>query len=409
MKVMNSYKNISLGQIPEEWQVNQLKELYPNIRNGFVGTATPYYVSKGVKYLQGKNVKKGSIDPKNIIYISNEFHEKQKKSQLRTNDIVMVQSGHVGESAIVTEEYDNSNCHALLILTPKKNVSSRFYSYLFNSDFGLRIINRIKTGNTVAHILSSDIKKVVVPTPPEKEQKKIADILYTWDKAVKLKQQLIDLKKEQKKGLMQKLLTGEVRLKGFNDDFKKVKLKDNIIEVRNRNRDNIPIPILSVTNSNGFVKQTQHFGKRIASIDVSKYKIVSKGEFAYNPSRVNVGSIDRLNEYPQGLLSPMYVIFKANEKKLSPQYLKQYLLSNEFNEKIKGLLEGSVRQSLSFKSLQRLSLLLPMSIQEQESVSQILITLDREIELLEKEIETLKEQKKGLMQQLLTGKTRVKV
>lgn len=312
-------------------------------------------------------------------------------------------SGTIGKVNYVEKNYWPHNT-TLWVTDFKDNVPKYIYYLLKHIK-----LERYNAGTGVPTLNRNDVHGLKIAIPPIKEQERIAAILDTWDKAIELKQQLIDLKKEQKKGLMQKLLTGEVRLKGFNDDFKKVKLKDNIIEVRNRNRDNIPIPILSVTNSNGFVKQTQHFGKRIASIDVSKYKIVSKGEFAYNPSRVNVGSIDRLNEYPQGLLSPMYVIFKANEKKLSPQYLKQYLLSNEFNEKIKGLLEGSVRQSLSFKSLQRLSLLLPMSIQEQESVSQILITLDREIELLEKEIETLKEQKKGLMQQLLTGKTRVKV
>jgi len=312
-------------------------------------------------------------------------------------------SGTIGKVNYVEKNYWPHNT-TLWVTDFKDNVPKYIYYLLKHIK-----LERYNAGTGVPTLNRNDVHGLKIAIPPIKEQERIAAILDTWDKAIELKQQLIDLKREQKKGLMQKLLTGEVRLKGFNDDFKKVKLKDNIIEVRNRNRDNIPIPILSVTNSNGFVKQTQHFGKRIASIDVSKYKIVSKGEFAYNPSRVNVGSIDRLNEYPQGLLSPMYVIFKANEKKLSPQYLKQYLLSNEFNEKIKGLLEGSVRQSLSFKSLQRLSLLLPMSIQEQESVSQILITLDREIELLEKEIETLKEQKKGLMQQLLTGKTRVKV
>ncbi|UYZ14756.1 restriction endonuclease subunit S [Brevibacillus sp. WF146] len=205
------YKRTAVGVIPSEWKIEKLSSLFPKIRNGFVGTATPFYVEQGVKYLQGKNIKNGKIISEDIVYVSQEFHEKQQKSRLSLGDIVMVQSGHVGECAVINDEYINSNCHALIIMTPKDKVNSYYYSYLFNSDYGKKLFYKIKTGNTVEHILASDMNKLKVPVPDFAEQNKIADILSTWDKAIELKEKLIEQKKEQKKGLMQNLLTGKIR------------------------------------------------------------------------------------------------------------------------------------------------------------------------------------------------------
>ena len=87
-----------------DWISSPLKKFFPKIRNGFVGIATPYYVANGVKYLQGKNVKDGRIDPTGLIYISEEFHAKKSNSKLAIDDILMVQSGHVGECAVIDKE-----------------------------------------------------------------------------------------------------------------------------------------------------------------------------------------------------------------------------------------------------------------------------------------------------------------
>jgi type I restriction enzyme S subunit len=110
-----------------DWVSSPLKKFFPKIRNGFVGIATPYYVANGVKYLQGKNVKDGSIDPTGLIYISEEFHAKKSNSKLAIDDILMVQSGHVGECAVIDKEYDNANCHALIVLSPPKEQKTNSY------------------------------------------------------------------------------------------------------------------------------------------------------------------------------------------------------------------------------------------------------------------------------------------
>jgi type I restriction enzyme S subunit len=188
-----------------DWENVEMQSIYPEIRNGFVGVATPFYTKTGVKYLQGKNVKNNEIKEDGMIFVSKEFHQKNKKSQLRANDIVMVQSGHVGECALITETHEGANCHALLVLTPKQATESKFYIYFFYSYFGKNLINKIKTGNTIEHILASDLKSVTVPKPSVPEQKKIAKFLSAIDEKINLVNQQLEKTKEYKKGLLQQM------------------------------------------------------------------------------------------------------------------------------------------------------------------------------------------------------------
>ena len=190
-----------------EWEDKILKDLFPKIRNGFVGVATPYYVNYGVKYLQGKNIKNGKIDATGLIFINQEFHQKKTNSTLKTNDILMVQSGHVGECAVVTEDYDNANCHALLVLSPKssKLINSKFVVYYFYSEIGKKKIALIKTGNTIEHILASDIKEVALLFPCLAEQTKIANFLSAIDQKIEVVAQQIEHAKQWKKGLLQQM------------------------------------------------------------------------------------------------------------------------------------------------------------------------------------------------------------
>jgi type I restriction enzyme, S subunit len=193
------------------WDEIRLGSRFPQIRNGFVGTATPYYEAGGVAYLQGKNIKSGLIDPTGLVEVSKGFHEKQKKSQLKSGDILMVQSGHVGECAVVQRDFDGSNCHALIVLTPCVGEDSRWYKSYFYSSSGRRKIQKFKTGNTIEHILTSDLKpmRLVVPSPTE--QQKIADFLGAVDARVGLLRRQRDALRAYKKGMMQRLFSRELR------------------------------------------------------------------------------------------------------------------------------------------------------------------------------------------------------
>ena len=178
-------------------------------------------------------------------------------------------------------------------------------------------------------------------------------------------------------------------------EWKRVKLKELIKEVNERNKGEKVKRVLSVTNSRGFVSQEEYFEGTVHSANISNYKIVRKNQFAYNPSRVNVGSIDILKDYEEGALSPMYIVFEVDTIKLLPDYFKYYFQTNRFFENVKNNTQGSVRNSLSFRALADFDYLLP-PIAEQEKIVKILRDADSIIEkyglLLEEKKQFIKSQ-----------------
>ena len=187
------------------------------------------------------------------------------------------------------------------------------------------------------------------------------------------------------------------------EGWKKIKLKEVLTEVNERNKEQKVKRVLSVTNSQGFVNQEDYFDGAVHSADISNYKIIRKNQFAYNPSRVNVGSIDILKDYDEGVLSPMYVVFKVDESKLSPDYFKYYFQTYRFFENVKNNTQGSVRNSLSFKALIDFDYLLP-TLKVQERIVKILNKIDKIITDLQKEIEIKKIIKGKVFQEFIRNK-----
>ena len=168
-----------------EWRT--LSALFPLIRNGFVGTVTPYYTDSenGVRYLQGTNIHNGVISDNEVIYVNKAFHKKHIKNELKQDDILVVQSGtpsHVGECAVVGEKYAGSNCHALIVMSNGGLCDSKFITYYLHTSHGKMQLKKMTTGGTVRHILASTIGKIRVPVPPMKEQERIVSILDRFDK-----------------------------------------------------------------------------------------------------------------------------------------------------------------------------------------------------------------------------------
>jgi type I restriction enzyme S subunit len=160
-----------------------LSEYFTQIRNGFVGTATPYFTTEedGIRYLKGTNIHNGIISDNDYCYITPAFHQKHIRNELKADDILVVQSGHVGECAVVGEKYAGANCHALIIMSNGGQCSSKFVVHYLHSTEGKRKIAAITTGGTVKHILASEMKKFKIPFPPIAEQQRIVALLDRFD------------------------------------------------------------------------------------------------------------------------------------------------------------------------------------------------------------------------------------
>jgi type I restriction enzyme S subunit len=173
----------------EAWEQRKLSDIYDSIGNAFVGTATPYYAEQGHFYLESNNVKDGQINHNSEIFINDEFYEKQKDKWLHTGDMVMVQSGHVGHAAVIPEELDNTAAHALIMFrNPKEEIEPYFLNYEYQTDKAKKKIENITTGNTVKHILASDMQEFVVDVPNYEEQKVIASYFRNIDNLITLHQ-----------------------------------------------------------------------------------------------------------------------------------------------------------------------------------------------------------------------------
>lgn len=142
--------------------------------------------------------------------------------------------------------------------------------------------------------------------------------------------------------------------------YPKIRLNFLLTEANERNKNRKINTVLSVNNKLGFIKQSGQFEDReIASNDISNYKIVTYGDYAYNPARINVGSIAKLKNYDKGIISPMYSCFKINEEKITNTYFDMFLDSNSFKRQLNTKLEGSVRQCLTFEGMLSMNIQLP--------------------------------------------------
>ena len=239
------------------------------------------------------------------------------------------------------------------------------------------------------------------------EQKKIVSILSTWDLAIEKQEELIEKKKEFKKGLIQILLSGELRFKEFKDKWRNEEIGNFIEEYKGKSIVRNQYPILT-SSRKGIVLQKDYFkDNQVTTDDNIGYNIIPReyitfrtrsddGTFVFNQNKI----ID------MGIVSYFYPVFKFKED--INTYFAITWLNNCINKQIRREIVGTSQLVLSLSKLKRFKINLP-SLEEQNKIAEVLIEADKEIELLEKELESLKLQKKGLMQRLLTGEVRVKV
>ena len=283
--------------------------------------------------------------------------------------------------------------------TPFWTVDTLFYTDIkeeFNTKYifyAFQNINWKKYDEStgVPSLSCKTIEEILYYIPNKDEQDKISTFITLLDKKIELQQRKIETLKIYKKGLIQKMYQ-----KNYNN---KIKMEKILIQKSIRNTNDENYNVYSVSNKDGFILQTEQFKDRIvASEDTKNYKVVEKDDFAYNPARINVGSIARMKKDTKGIISPMYICFKCNEKIL-PEYLEYFFESSKFTYEMNKRLEGSVRMCLSYESMLNIPIELPNK-NEQEEISKMLNNLSDKIKLEEEKWIKLKKLKKGLLQKM---------
>ena len=310
----------------------------------------------------------------------------------KANDVIIPCSGETAEDIATARCVLNGN----ILLGGDLNIirlhgyDGAFMSYQLNGRRKYDIA-KVAQGVSVVHLYGEHLKGVKTINPCLEEQKKIAKLLSLLDERIATQNKIIEDLKKLKSAII------EIE---YTPNTKTTSHIGNVIEqISKRNKNNAIQNVLSVSNRQGFIKQSDQFENRnVASEDTSNYKIVEQNDFAFNPARINVGSIARLTTFEKGIVSPMYICFRTQEN-VAPEYIDYFFESKHFYCEIQKRLEGSVRQCLSFEGLCNIPLSLP-SFEMQQLIGKRLFTLGKKVKTETYLLELLNKQKQYLLRQM---------
>ena len=344
-----------------EWKYIELQELAPNISSG---KDKP---TNGSIALYGSTGQMGMTDK--VSY---------------TNEIVIVArvGANAGTMQIVNEPCGVTD-NALVVNAGLWNKYIFYYLQKCN-------LNRLIFGSGQPLITGGMLKKIKIKYGCEAERSKIVKTLTLLDERISTQIRIIEDLKQLRLALIELL---------YSQSQPNYKIGDMIVQVSNRNRNEKKYPVLSVNNRLGFIEQSEQFEDRmVASDDTSNYKVVNYNDFAYNPARINVGSIARLTSFENGIVSPMYVCFHT-KRQLLPEYLECFFDTQYFYHEMQKRLEGSVRLCLSWEGICNIPITIP-TIERQKDVSKQISVIVGKISIEEQYLKMLESQKKYILSQM---------
>jgi type I restriction enzyme S subunit len=395
-------------RIPFDWGIKRLGEILEIcsskrvMEEDWITEGVPFYRTREIICLANKT------EFKSPIFISEEFYDelKRKYGVPQPGDILVTGVGTIGETYIVKPSdkfyFKDGN---VIWFKVNRLISSEFLSQLFKNQYIRKQLSDNASITTVATFTIDGARNTKVVLPPLPEQKAIAQVLSTADAAIHTTEKLIAQKELRKKWLMQQLLTGKKRLKGFDGEWKEMHLGEMFTE-RNDTK-YFDLPLLSI-GQNGVYPQDESIKKDTSNEDKSKYKRICPGDIGYNTMRMWQGR-SALSDL-EGIVSPAYTVVspKKNTDSLFFSYLfKMPKMTNLFWRNSQGLVDDTL--NCKFKDFSIVKVFLPTTKEEQTAIAQVLQATDKEISLLKAKAERLREQKKGLMQVLLTGKVRLRI
>ena len=387
----NKILNVPHLRFPEftgEWESFKLTELGKFIGGGTPSSSNLSFWAGSIPWISSSDIKEDSINNISISrYITEEAIEKSTTKYCPAPVILIVSRVGVGKVALSYTSLCTSQDFCNIIEIKCHPV---FLSY--NLLRTMKRKSREVQGTSIKGITSDELQKIRVFIPQDKdEQNKISNILTLLDERIATQNKIIEDLKKLKSAIIEKEYTHKTKSNSHIGDF--------IEQTSKRNKNRAIQNVLSVSNRQGFIQQSEQFENRsVASDDTSSYKIVKKNNFAFNPARINVGSIARLTTFDRGIVSPMYICFRTKDT-LFPEYLDYYFETKQFFTEIQKRLEGSVRQCLSFEGLCNIPLCIP-TIEVQQQVGKQLSTLVQEIKLEIDFLELLQRQKKFLLHQM---------
>ena len=389
--IPQGYKATALGIIPQEWEVRPLNYLGAICSGGTPDTEVAEYWNGDIAWCTPSDITK--LDTKYIesteVKITAKGLKESSATLLPPRSIVVCTRATIGNAAICNTEIATNQGFKNIIPNEKTNPEWLYYIIIYSKP---RLV-RFGCGSTFLEVSKKDFSRFKIAVPPLAEQRKIAEVLSVWDEAIEKQARLIEKLALRKRGLMQRLLSAKLRLPGFSDPWKELKInKITIIRKGDQvNKDvlfsNAKYPVI-----NGGITPSGYldiYNTKANTITISEggnscgYVNFMTTPFWSGGHCYTIEAKDGINNLC------IYQLLKNNEK---------YIMS---------LRVGSGLPNIQIKDLGNLKFMIP-TYQEQTAIAEVLTASDREIELVKEKLERLRRQKRGLMQQLLTGKKRVK-
>jgi len=209
-----------LGEVPEHWEVRRISSLSTKITNGYVGPTRDILADSGVRYLQSLHIKNNRIAFNDPYFVSEEWSKAHAKSILQEGDVLIVQTGDIGQVAVVPKEYEGCNCHALIIVAPvREAIEGDWLGWVLNSEYGFHSLLAIQTGALHPHLNCGDVKDVWIPIPPLREQRDIVACVLersgSMDSLITEAQAAITLLQERRSALISAAVTGQIDVRGL--------------------------------------------------------------------------------------------------------------------------------------------------------------------------------------------------
>jgi len=432
------YKKTDVGVIPEDWNIETLDSIC-DVRDGTHDS--PRYFDQGVPFITSKNIENGRLNRQDVSFISKaDAFLINRRSKVDKNDILMSMIGTVGDATLINFEPDF--CIKNVALIKPRNISPSFLINHINSTaFQSYLLDNLY-GGIQSFIALGTLRKLKIPIPPEVEQNSIAEVLTDVDNLIESLDNLIRKKQAIKEATMQQLLTGRTRLPGFcrsehffesiddtnyketeigvlPSDWHLVKLPDVVWYqegpgVRDYQFTNYGVKLFNGTNiENGKInldKTVRHISEKEARGRYSHF-LADAGDIVIACSGISVDKFDEkvsaiLPEHLPLCMNTSTMRFKVTSSRLQNTYFRYFLKSRLFKNQISGKATGSAQ--LNFGPSHVGIVLLPLpSESEQYAISNVLSSMDAEIEALERQRDKMKQIKQGMMQQLLTGRIRM--
>lgn len=427
--IPEGYKQTEVGVIPEDWELRKLKNISPSQSVGLVINPSSYFAENGtVPMLVGSHVGENTIEWGKANCITTESNARLPASRLKSGDLVTVRVGAPGITAVVPQALDGCNCASMMIVRQGPLFDSTWLCFLMNSKIGKTQIEGVQYGTAQKQFNIVDAVDFLFPFPSKKEQTIIANALSDVDTLISELEKLIAKKQAIKTATMQQLLTGKTRLpefalrddgtpKGYKaselgeipEDWEVVSLAEigqTIIGLTYSPNDVAEHGTLVLRSSNVQNNVLAYDNNVYVNMDLPERVIVKKGDILIcvrNGSRQLIGKCALIDKNADGAAFGAFMsIFRTKSFGFVFYQFQSDIIQNQINE-----IMGATINQITNKDMAGFRIPLPTLQKEQVAITSILSDMDSEIQSLQQRLTKTRQIKQGMMQELLTGKTRL--